>query len=56
LATPEKIPQLAYPGKNLSDTHIVAKGTIMRFIGSNSQVYYDNLHQGWANIFYGGPN
>jgi len=38
LANPGKFPQLASPGKNPSDIHIAAKGTIMRFVGSNSQV------------------
>jgi len=54
--TPGEIRQLASLGKNPSDTHIAANGTIMHFVGSNSQVYYNNLHQGWATIFCGGQS
>jgi len=44
LANLWKNPQLAYPGKNPSDAHVTATGTIMRFVGSNSQVYYHDWH------------
>ena len=47
---------LATPWKNPSDAHIAATGTITRFHGSNIQLYYDNLHQGWTNIFYRAPH
>jgi len=40
---PWKNSTIGFPGKNLSDTHVAAKGTIMRFVGSNIQVYYNNL-------------
>jgi len=55
LTTPGKVPHFASPGKNPSDAHIAETSTIMRFVGSNNQVHYDNLHQRWANIFYGRP-
>jgi len=41
-------------GKNPSDVHVAATGAIMRFVGNNGQVCYDNLHKGWENIFYRG--
>jgi len=37
LATHGKIPQLASPEKNPSDTHIAKKGKIMRFVGTWEQ-------------------
>jgi len=46
LAISGKIPQLASSGKNPSDTRIATAGTIMRFVGSNGQVYYNNCPRG----------
>ena len=47
---------LTNAGKNPSDAHIAATGTITHFLGSNIQAYYNNLHQGWTNIFYRVPH
>jgi len=40
-----KNPQLASPGKNPSDAHVAATGTIMRFVGATARlITIINLH------------
>jgi len=52
LTTPQKNP-LASPGKNPSNAHIAATGTMTRYIGSNSQVITIIYTKGGQTFRYG---